>query len=353
MTSIVFDKVSFGYSDGLPIFQELTVRLVGGDSEGIGRLVAIMGPSGSGKTTFLRLVSGVERPRFGSLSISPSNASVSYLQQEPVLFEHLSRKENARYFTLVQSTKSQFDELTFQRLSVKLKLTPVLEAPGGMDEMSGGERQRLSLLRALSIRPRILLLDEPCTGLDVGVKLEFLQMLREVVDEFGLLALYVTHHAEEADLVADDLLYLSPNGRDAGASATLLPTEEAFEHPPSVEAAQASMSPAGNVITCSVEGSGIVTSSSGSVLGRIGGVGLPEGRYLLVFPPESVKWTEGGEQRVAPVGRSARYWFVKAPEDEQLIGPRTDYRPESFRLNGSVVAFLNGRGIGIRVTIAR
>lgn len=351
MTSITFDKVSFSYLDAVPIFRELTVRLVVGESEGMGRLVAIMGPSGSGKTTLLRLVAGIERSRIGSLTISPSNASVSYLQQEPVLFEHLSRKENARYFTLVRNTRSQFDEPTFERLAVKLKLMPVLEARGGMDEMSGGERQRLSLLRALSIRPKILLLDEPCTGLDVGVKLEFLQMLREVVDEFGLLALYVTHHAEETDFVADDLLYLSPSEGGSGVGATLLPIEDAFDHPPSVEAAQASMSPGGNVIACLVEGSGHVTSASGSVLGRIGDPGLPQGRYLLVFPPKSVVWTERDEQRVTVVGRSARYWFIRAPQDEKLIGPRTEFRPGSFQLNGSVVAFFEGRGIGTRVTI--
>jgi ABC-type nitrate/sulfonate/bicarbonate transport system ATPase subunit len=352
MTSIVLDNLSFGYAGAPPIFKDLTIRLDGTSLPESGRIVTIVGPSGSGKTTLLRLVSSVERPQRGSLSLAPSNASVSYLQQEPVLFEHLSRRDNARYFTLVQRTRSQFDEPTFQRLLTKLKLTDVLNDGGGTDEMSGGERQRLSLLRALSIRPRILLLDEPCSGLDISVKLSFLQMLREVVDDFELLALYVTHHYEEAELVGDDLLYLTPRDRGQGVAAELFSIEEALAHPPSIEAAQASMNPGGNVIPCSIERSGVVTSPIGVVLGEVSDWELSEGQYVLVVPPESVGWVDGGELRVQPVGKSARYWFVQMSEHDKLVGPRTEFLPTSFYLNGPVVAFRDGEGTGIRVSVS-
>jgi len=233
MTSIELNRLSFGYRRGNAIFEDVRLRMEH-DAKRHGCLIAIMGPSGSGKTTLLRLIARVEAPVEGTVDLMPSDAQVSYLQQEPVLFEHLSRLENARYFGLVRERRSQFDELTFDRLAKRLKLTTVINDPGSVEDMSGGERQRLALLRALSIRPRILLLDEPGTGLDVDVKLELLHVLREVVDEFGLLALYVTHHSEEAEIVADELLYLPPAAsRHPGMTFAPLPLAEACLRPPS------------------------------------------------------------------------------------------------------------------------
>jgi len=349
MTSIKLDGVAFGYHRETLIFDDLSLQL-SHDGE-MGRVVAVMGPSGSGKTTLLRLVAGVETPNRGVVRVAPLDANVSYLQQEPVLFEHLSRLENARYFSLVRNRVGQFEESTFVRLADKLRLGVILDDPGRVDEMSGGERQRLALLRALSIRPRILLLDEPCTGLDVDVKLEFLHMLREVVDDFGLLTLYVTHHAEEAEIVADDLLYLSSaRVRHPGNALSLTSISDAFLNPPTVEAAQSFLTPVGNVVRCTVDEFGVLMTSSGQSIGRVDARQIRAGQYKFVFPAESVVWTTASTRIVESVGQSSQYWFVRLG-DEKLVGPKTESRPASFVLSGSAVAFHEGGSSGIRTLV--
>jgi ABC-type sugar transport system ATPase subunit len=349
MTSITLDRVVFGYRRETLIFDDLSLRL-SHDDDKVGRVVAVMGRSGSGKTTLLRLVAGVETPSRGVVDVAPVGANVSYLQQEPVLFEHLSRLENARYFSLVRNRVGQFEESTFARLADKLRLGAILDHPGRVDEMSGGERQRLALLRALSIRPRILLLDEPCTGLDVDVKLEFLHMLREVVDDFGLLTLYVTHHAEEAQIVADDFLYLSSaRAGHPGNAVALTSISDAFLHPPTVEAAQSFLTPLGNVMRCTVDESGVVTST-GQAIGTVDARQIRAGRYTFVFPAESVVWTTESTRVVETLGQSSQYWFVRLGE-EKLVGPKTESRPASFVLTGSVVAFHESASSGIRTVM--
>ncbi len=352
MASIVFDDLSFAYPKQNLLFRDLKLRLNRHDASSGGHLVAIMGPSGTGKTTLLSLICGIESPLRGSVTLSPAQASVSYLQQQPVLFEHLSRTENARYFESVTRTRTRFDEVTFSRLVAKLKLAAVLKSASGTNELSGGERQRLSLLRALSIKPQILLLDEPCTGLDTDVKLEFLHMLREVVDELQLLAVYVTHHLDEAELVADELLYLGKEQETDPVTAVLLPIQRALDSPPSPAAALGSMGPGANRLRCTVGDGGLLLSRAGTVLGKIvEPVGASQD-CLLVFPATTVRWGTNAEGGVRRVGRSAGYSFAISPETDKLIGPGLEGEPSSFTLLGPAVLFAVSGNSGIRVTVS-
>jgi ABC-type nitrate/sulfonate/bicarbonate transport system ATPase subunit len=354
MVRIGFDGISFAYGKSNLLFKDLTLQLGLPADSRHGHVVAILGPSGTGKTTLLRLVCKVELPLRGSLAISPKDANVSYLQQQPVLFEHLSRLENARYFESIHRTKKQFDEIIFEKLVTKLKLSTVLASSGGIDQLSGGERQRLSLLRALSIRPKILLLDEPCTGLDTDVKLEFLHMLREVVDELGLLTLYVTHHGDEAELIADDLLYLARERDTSPVDVTLLPIAEALDSPPSPEAALGSIGPAANIISCTVGDSGVILTPAKIVLGRIVGRTIDPGNYIAVFAPKCVKWSFGTDGEVVKCGQSALYTFAATPEIDRLFGPSSkQFEPKSFSIEGEITIFKESGGKGMRVITAQ
>ena len=105
------------------------------------------------------------------------------------------------------------------------------------------------------------------------------------------------------------------------------------------------------MIFCSVDGSGAVVSTAGFDIGQIRESDLVPGRYCIVFGPESVGWRRTGEQQVDLVGRSALYWFVRAPENEKLIGPKTDFRPRAFYLNGTIVAFRDGEATGVRALV--
>ena len=180
-------------------------------SAGRGFITVIMGGSGSGKTTLLKLLLKEETPSQGFISLRPADARVSYLSQEPVLFDHLSVKENARYFSWLRSTQLHFDEEVFERAARELGLSAVITRDASVNELSGGERQRIALLRALSISPSLLLLDEPCRGLDIPVRQEFLTYLRRFADELGLSIVYVTHQQTEARMLADKILFMAPS----------------------------------------------------------------------------------------------------------------------------------------------
>jgi len=354
MVSVRFEKMSFGYASSARLFERLDLCLGGPTGQtNRGRLVAIMGPSGSGKTTLLRLVAGVERPDEGAVRTHPTDASASYLQQEPVLFEHLSAEANARYFQTVESKYAHFDEDVFGAVSQSLGLVDLIRRQQGVQQLSGGERQRLSLLRAMSVRPRVLLLDEPGNGLDVEVKVEFLHMLRQVVDDFAVLALYVTHHVDEAELVADDLLYLpGRGGAPTGRAATLLSIDSALGAPPSVDAARSLLKRAVNCITVRVDRHGTLFDATGRPLGRVTGSPVPSGACQALFPPETVRWLESREGVVRAVGGSARHTFARLQDGQPLIGPRADAAALSFTLQGEAVLFPVETGPGVTVSLS-
>lgn len=120
----------------------------------------------------------------------------------------LSIQDNARYFQFAGAFKERFNETLYVELVKSLGLEEVLSGKGSILDLSGGQKQRLSLLRALSIEPDFLLLDEPCNGLDAEVKRSFLNKLREITQRFRLAVLYITHHKLEAQLIADEVVYL-------------------------------------------------------------------------------------------------------------------------------------------------
>jgi ABC-type nitrate/sulfonate/bicarbonate transport system ATPase subunit len=201
--------LSFGYAGKEAIFRNVTAAF-DVPSSGGGLCIAIMGPSGCGKSTLLKLLMGVLQPRSGRVVRNPAAGYASFLTQDPLLFEHYGREHNARYFATLTAVADRFRERQFQELLEQLGLERALGDRGPVTEMSGGERQRLSLLRAMSVRPDFLMLDEPCTGLDKPVKRSFLTALRRLIDHEEIVATYATHHLDEAKMIADQLVFLEP-----------------------------------------------------------------------------------------------------------------------------------------------
>ena len=206
MKSIHINNISFNYKKGKPVFQNFSLQL--SQDEAKGKVTAIMGSSGSGKSTLMKLLLGIEKPLSGCIEMKPANPVFSYVPQEAVLFEHLSIQDNARYFQFAGAFKRRFNEGLYTELVNSLGLEDVVNAKKSILELSGGQKQRLGLLRALSIEPDFLLLDEPCNGLDAEVKRSFLNKLREITQRYSLAVLYITHHKLEAQLIADDVVYL-------------------------------------------------------------------------------------------------------------------------------------------------
>ena len=169
--------------------------------------VALVGPSGAGKTSVLRAVAGLVRPSPGRIALDddvwfdaerklfrgPAERRVGLVFQEYALFPHMSVRQNVAY-----GGRERVDEyLERFRISHLAKARPT--------ELSGGERQRVALARALARDPGVLLLDEPLAALDTHTKAAVRGELQELLREFGLPTLLVTHDYEDAASLADQV----------------------------------------------------------------------------------------------------------------------------------------------------
>jgi molybdate transport system ATP-binding protein len=171
---------------------------------------ALFGPSGAGKTTLLEIVAGLRRPEAGRVTmdgrilvdaagreeVPPQRRGIGYVPQDLALFPHLSVRANLEY-----GRPPGDDEAFFGIVVERLEIGALLaQRPGAL---SGGEKQRVAVARALLARPALLLLDEPLTGLDAALRERILPFLQRVRDEFRVPTLYVTHHADEVVALCD------------------------------------------------------------------------------------------------------------------------------------------------------
>lgn len=182
-------------------------------------ITAVFGPSGSGKTTLLNCVAGLARPDHGEIEvlgqavysswkgvgIPPERRGVGYVFQDSALFPHLSVGDNIRYGHRL--TREARRTVSMERVVGLLQLEELMGRD--VSELSGGERQRVALARALAASPRLLLLDEPISSLDLAFRGLILRYLKQVRDELGIPMVYVSHSISEVMAVADDVLVLS------------------------------------------------------------------------------------------------------------------------------------------------
>lgn len=317
MKSLRFNNITFGYSKNNPIFKDLSFE-IGGHNKNGGHVAALMGASGSGKSSLFKLILQTERLQSGKIDFNIENPVIAYLPQEPVLFEHLSPTQNARYFQRSEFYKKKFDESLYQELIKSLNIQEVLENSKSVLELSGGQRQRLSLLRALSIHPDILLLDEPTTGLDAEVKLQFLNKLREIVTKYNLLVIYITHHKLETELIADEIIYLSKNN-SAGSISNLFQNDivSFIQQPPLLEALKVFTYPKPNILKGKIE-NGLFIPTDDTKDTDLFYLGLQEDNIYF-----SVKGL-----RYSVVARNPINTIIKFENTNQLINLNTSKLPE-------------------------
>jgi molybdate transport system ATP-binding protein len=187
------------------------------------RITGIFGHSGAGKSTLLHLVAGLLRPDAGRIAVDgqalfddraridlPAHRrGIGMVFQDGRLFPHYSVEGNLRYGERLATRPG----LGFDRVVDLLELRPLL--PRSPTRISGGERQRVALGRALLTAPRLLLFDEPLAALDRGLKRQILPFLRQVRDHAGIPMLYVSHDLREI-LQLTDRLVLLDHGAVAG-----------------------------------------------------------------------------------------------------------------------------------------
>ncbi len=186
-----------------------------------GELMTLLGPSGCGKTTALRLVAGFEQASAGELTlwgervagpelhVPPERRGVGMVFQDYALFPHLSVAHNVAYGLAGGGLRRRPGTDREARVAEVLELTGLAGVAGrGVHELSGGEQQRVALARALAPRPRLLLLDEPFSSLDLALRGQMRAELRAIVKRAGATALLVTHDQEEALSIADRVAFM-------------------------------------------------------------------------------------------------------------------------------------------------
>jgi molybdate/tungstate transport system ATP-binding protein len=190
-------------------------RLAGASfAVGAGEYVALMGKTGSGKTTILEAICGLKPVRAGRVlllgrdvtALKPADRGVGYVPQDAALFPTLNVRDHLAFALDLRSWDRDAISRRVSELSEMLGLRELLDRrPHGL---SGGEAQRVALGRALSFRPRVLLLDEPLAALDDETKADMYTLLRSVQQLTGVTALHVTHSLAEAKALADRILLL-------------------------------------------------------------------------------------------------------------------------------------------------
>ena len=190
------------------ILRNLNLKIKEGD------FVAITGASGSGKTSLLRAICGLETPNEGQIildnsiifnkevSIPTEKRNIGLVIQEKVLFPHMNTRQNIEFGISKSKNRSELSSDIMKKLKIQ-KLSEKYP-----HQLSGGESQRVALARSIVMRPKLLLLDEPFSGLDTELKTTIYPVIKTILEENNITCLMVTHDLEEVKALADKLLKL-------------------------------------------------------------------------------------------------------------------------------------------------
>lgn len=283
-TAIAFESVVKRYGDAVAVDGlDFAIRR--------GELVTFLGPSGCGKTTSLRLIAGLELPTEGRLLIAgrdvsrdpASERNVGMVFQSYALFPHISVLENVAYGPVIRGLK---------KAEARDKARAILDqiGLGGLhdrlpSELSGGQQQRVAVARAIVQQPDVILFDEPLSNVDAKLRRRVRNEIRELQQEFGLTAVYVTHDQEEALAVSDRIVVM-----DKGRITQVGTPEDLYERPAS--AFIASFIGDANLIEGAVQ-DGLFTGAA---------LDLPvpggDGACTLSIRPERIVLAPGGAARI-------------------------------------------------------
>ena len=185
---------------------------------------ALYGPSGSGKTSLIETIAGLRRPARGTvvvhgktvfdgeagIDVPARERRIGYVPQDDALFPHMAVRRNIQYGSRRNQSGHHPD---FVHVVSVLEIGHLLDR--GVRDLSGGERKRVALARALLSNPEVLLLDEPLAGVDFELRNRVLDYLLRVHRDFPIPLVYVTHSREEAAVVCDEIVKME-KGRVVG-----------------------------------------------------------------------------------------------------------------------------------------
>lgn len=251
-----------------------------------GSFVVLLGPTGAGKTTTLRMVSGLDKPDSGSISIngvdaasqSPAERNMAMVFQQYSLYPHLSVRDNLAFPLKSPMLRTPADEITRKVSEVAETLQISHKLDNKATELSGGEMQRVSIGRALVRKPQVFLMDEPLSSLDAKLRSDLRIELKRIQVNLGATMLYVTHDQVEAMTMATHVGVLNE-----GKLVQFGNPREIYENPVSIYAASRLGTPKINTPPADLF------------------PGAPAGAASIGLRPEHIKIGEGAEGFVTRV----------------------------------------------------
>jgi iron(III) transport system ATP-binding protein len=309
---------------------------------GRGDIAAILGPSGCGKTTTLRLIAGFERPDAGriqlggrtlfdqTMDVPPEVRGIGFVFQDYALFPHLNVLQNVM-FGLRGNAKTRLERaravISLVGLNIFEKRMP--------HQLSGGQQQRVALARALAPGPQLVLLDEPFSSLDAGLRESTRGEVREILRSSGATTILVTHDQEEAMSFADQLLVM----RDGKLEQSGAP-ENVYTEPRT--AFVANFLGKTNLIAARVRG-GIAQTPLGDI-----NTSSADGATMLSIRPEDLNFADTGipAQVISREFKGHDVTYTVQANDLTLIVQRPS--PALWQVGQSVHVQLEGQAVVVQ-----
>ena len=203
MSKIVLEHIDKFYGDN-HVLRDINLTIEDGD------FMTLLGPSGCGKTTTLRVISGLEKPQNGTMTIddrpiidaekafyeAPSKRGLNLVFQSYALWPHMTVFENVAFGLKIKKMKKAEVEETVMRSLKTMRIEEYRDRYP--NELSGGQQQRVAIARAIASSPKLLLLDEPLSNLDARLRIDMRAELKRLHKETGTTIIYVTHDQVEA-----------------------------------------------------------------------------------------------------------------------------------------------------------
>jgi spermidine/putrescine transport system ATP-binding protein len=271
-----------------------------------GEFFTLLGPSGCGKTTLLRLIAGFETPTSGAIlldgaditNLPPNQRPVNTVFQSYALFPHLTVAQNVAFgLEMLGKPRAEVSARTAQMLAL-VRLEPL--AGRKTSQLSGGQQQRVALARALAPQPKVLLLDEPLSALDLKLRKEMQIELKRLQTETGITFVFVTHDQEEALTMSDRIAVMS-----AGRIQQIGSPRDIYTHP--ANRFVASFIGETNFLTAKRVGSLLELSGGAMIEGAGSG---PEGQTVTAtVRPEQVRLVDRNEAGAIPATVKSQVYF--------------------------------------------